>query len=162
MTAHGHGIQGWHRGEWGALGLLETILKAVAFACAFAALVAADGPTALPSGARLAILILLAVAEAGLLLAIGDRWIEREVTAAVFVIFNNAAHLSMILAVARNVGNGWMLAFALLMLAGELVKIVFLRTTGFTVRDAGTGVLVGLTAGYAAIYGAVAVLALVA
>jgi hypothetical protein len=140
--------------------VLETTVKAVAFACAYAALTVADGPTAMPSGTRLAILILLAVAEAGLLLAIGDRWIEREITAAVFVVFNNAAHLSMMLAVARDVGNGWILAFALLMLAGELVKIVFLRTTGFTVRDAGTGVLVGLTAGYAAVYGAVAVLAL--
>lgn len=149
----------WHRGDWGPLGLLETGLKVVGFACAYAAALVADGPVGLPSGARLAVLILLAVAELGLLAAIGDRWLEREITAAVFVVFNNAAHLAMILAVLRDVDAAWILAFALPMLAGELVKIVFLRTTGFTVRDASSSLLIGLTAGYAAIYAAVAVLA---
>jgi hypothetical protein len=149
----------WHRASWGPLGVLETAVKGAAFVCAYAAALASDGPAALPSGARLAVLVLLVIAETGLLLAIGDRWIEREVTAAVFVIFNNAAHVAMIAAVLRGVSAGWIGAFALLMLAGELVKIVFLRTTGFTVRDASTGLLVRLTAGYAAIYAAVAVLA---
>jgi len=161
MTAQGAAARVWHRDSWGPLGALETAVKAVAFACAYAAALAAGGPAGLPGGARLAILVLLVVAETGLLLAIGDRWIEREVTAAVFVLFNNAAHLAMIVAVLRGVGAGWILAFALLMLSGELVKLVFLRTTGFTVRDAGTGTLVGLTAGYAAIYAAVALLAAV-
>ena len=151
--------RGWYRAGWGPLGLLETVLKGAAFICAYAAALGSDGGVDLPGGARLGILVLLIVAELGLLLAIGDRWIEREVTAAVFVVFNNVAHLAMILAVLRGVSSGWILAFALLMLAGELVKIVFLRTTGFTVRDASTALLVRLTAGYAAIYAAVAVLA---
>jgi hypothetical protein len=155
----GAATRDWHRGDWGPLGLLETALKAAAFACAYAAALVAAGPAGLPGGSRLAILVLLVVAELGLLAAIGDRWIEREITAAVFVLFNNAAHLAMILAVMRDVDGGWILAFAFLMLAGELVKIVFLRTTGFTVRDAGSSLLVGLTAGYAVIYAAVAVLA---
>lgn len=151
----------WHVGDWGALGLLETALKAVAFACAYVAAIVADGDTALPGGARLAILVLLVIAEAGLVAAIGDRWLEREITAAVFVIFNNAAHLAMILAVLRDVSAGWIAAFAVLMLAGELVKIAFLRSTGFTVRDASPSLLVRLTAGYAAIYAAIALLAAV-
>ncbi|HYW28228.1 MAG TPA: hypothetical protein VE824_00360 [Gaiellales bacterium] len=159
MTSAPQGGRTWHRAGWGPLGLLETVVKSAAFVCAYGAALASDGPAGLPSGARLAVLVLLVIAEAGLLLAIGDRWIEREMTAAVFVIFNNAAHLAMIAALLRGVSAGWIVAFALLMLAGELVKIVFLRTTGFTVRDASPGLLVRLTAGYAAIYAAVAVLA---
>jgi hypothetical protein len=154
------GRTGWHRADWGPLGLLETAVKGVAFLGAYAAALTSSGPAVLPDGSRLVVLALLVVAELGLLAAIGDRWIEHEVTAAVFVLFNNAAHLAIITAVARGVSTGWIVAFSLLMLAGELVKIAFLRSTGFTVRDAGTGVLVRLTAGYAAIYAAVAALAL--
>jgi len=101
-----------------------------------------------------------AIAELGLLLAIGDRLLEREVTSAVFVVLANLGHLAMIAAVWAGTGAGAALPlFAALMLAGELIKVVFLRTTGFTVRGHSTDLLTALTAGYAAIAAAVLVLA---
>jgi hypothetical protein len=42
--------------------------------------------------------------------------------------------------------------FCALMLGGELVKIVWLRTTEFTVREAAPIVVQGLVAAYAVLY----------
>ena len=38
------------------------------------------------------------------------------------------------------------------MLCGELVKIRFLRSTGFTVRNTPASIVIGLTAAYALVY----------
>ena len=38
------------------------------------------------------------------------------------------------------------------MLCGELVKIRFLRSTGFTVRNTPVSVVIGLTVAYALVY----------
>ncbi len=38
------------------------------------------------------------------------------------------------------------------MISGELKTIRFLRSTGFTVRNAPTSIVIGLTATYAALY----------
>ena len=43
-------------------------------------------------------------------------------------------------------------AFAVLMLCGELVKIRFLRSTGFTVRNASASIVIGLTTAYALLF----------
>lgn len=151
---------GWHVGSYGALGWAETAVKAVAFVVAFVALSRAlDGHLTSPSGLRIAELALIGVAELGLLAAIGDRLIEREIIAAVFVIFSNTAHMGMLYALLNNPGPGHLLSlFCGLMLVGEFVKIVFLRTTGFTVREAAPLVVQGLTVGYAVIYGVALVL----
>src|SRR5262249_55971117 len=132
----------------------ETGVKAVAFAIAYVALARAlDGDLAAPSGIRIAELVLLGVAELGLLLAIGDRLIERELIAAVFVVFSNTAHLSMLYALFTVPGPGHLLTyFCAFMLAGELVKLVFLSETGFTVRETAPVVVQGLVVGYALIY----------
>ena len=152
----------WYVGSWGPLGAVETILKGAAFACAFVAFsVAAGSGWERPADAELAQTLLLALAELGLAIAISDRVMEREITAMVFVVVNNLAHIAIVAALLgeRDVG-GYVVAFAALMLAGELVKIVFLRRTGFTVRGHAPALLVAGTAGYAALYAAVLVLAL--
>ncbi len=162
---HPHARTGsWHWANWGPLGLIETVIKGVAFLVAYAAFLrTANSSFVSPAGAAAAEVILLGLAELGLLAAIRDRLIEREVTAFVFVLANNAAHLGLIWSLCTVKGAGaavWM--FALLMLAGELVKIAFLRTTGFTVRGHSSQLLVALTGVYAAIYAAVLALAVLA
>jgi hypothetical protein len=50
-------------------------------------------------------------------------------------------------------GPGLLLSFfCALMAGGEAIKLVWLRTTGFTVRDAAPMLVQGLVAGYALLY----------
>ncbi len=146
---------GWHVARWGPLGWLETCLKAGAFVVAFAAVAATTWDAhELPSGwVRWTVAATLAAATLGLALAIVDRIIEREIVAMVFVVMNVGAHVAM-LAVATTVpvATGWLTAFGVLMLAGEVVKLVFLTTTGFRVREIARSTLIVLTTLYAALY----------
>jgi hypothetical protein len=90
-----------------------------------------------------------------------SRKARREIVAMVFVCFNNLAHLALLASLLTTAGPGHLLtAFAVLMTCGELVKIRFLRTTGFTVRNTPASTVrntpastvIGLTAAYAVLY----------
>jgi hypothetical protein len=71
---------------------------------------------------RIAELALLGVAELGILLTIIDRVLERELIALGFVVFNNAAHASMLYARFAIPGPGGLLSlFCAFMLGGEQV-----------------------------------------
>ncbi len=88
--------------------------------------------------------MLIGIATVGLLAAIGDRLLEREIVAMVFVCFNNLAHLALLASLLTTAGPGRLLtAFAVLMICGELVKIQFLRSTGFTVRTTPASIVIG-------------------
>jgi hypothetical protein len=150
----------WHRRDWGRLGLAESVLKGTAFAVAFVALARSAGSalTRPEGGARVAAVGLLVVAEAVLVAAIWDRVTEREITAMVFVLCNNLAHLSLIVALCTAYGAWWAVTpFALLMGTGELTKIAFLHSTGFTVRGHPTSLLIAGTGAFAVLYGLLAV-----
>jgi hypothetical protein len=144
----------WHVGDYGPLGWAETAVKAAAFVCAYIAFAhALDRSLHSPSGIRIAEFVLIGVAELGLLVAIGDRLIEREAVAMGFVLFNNAAHLGMLYALLAVPGPGGLVSlFCAFMLAGELVKIVWLETTEFTVRGVAPLVVQGLVIAYAGLY----------
>lgn len=145
---------GWHVARWGRLGWIETGVKSLAFLCAYVALASSitTGWSA-PGGVRIVELVLVGVATLGLLAAIGDRLLEREIVAMVFVCFNNLAHLALLGSLVTTDGPGRLLtAFALLMMCGELVKLGFLYSTGFTVRNTPVSVVIGLTVAYAIVY----------
>lgn len=145
----------WHVGNWTALGWLETLVKAAAILTGVVALVNALGGAGyrLPEGARLIQLALLTLLALGLAVAIYDRYLEREIIAMIFVLFNNLGHWGMALALLSPDGPGGLLPiFCLLMLLGDLVKLRFLMVTGFTVRGLPRSVLYGLTGFYAAGY----------
>jgi hypothetical protein len=146
---------GWHVGEYGRLGWVETGIKAAAFLVAYTAFAhALDRSLHAPTVIKVFELALLGVAELGLLAAIGDRLIEREITAMGFVLFNNGAHIGMLYALLAAPGPGGLLSvFCGLMLGGELTKIVWLRTTEFTVREVAPMVVQGLVVAYAVVYG---------
>ena len=146
---------GWHVGEYGTLGWVETGIKAAAFLVAYTAFAhALDRSLHAPTVIKVFELALLGVAEAGLLVAVRDRVLEREITAMGFVLFNNAAHLGMLFALLVKPGPGGLLwLFCALMLGGELTKIVWLRTTEFTVREVAPMVVQGLVVAYAVVYG---------
>jgi hypothetical protein len=144
----------WHVGTYEPLAWAETAVKAVAFVVAYIAFVQALQRTLRsPDGIHIAELAFLGMAELGLLAAIGDRLIERELIAVGFVGFNNAAHLGVLYALLAVPGPGGLVSlFCLLMLTGEIVKIAWLRTTHFTVRELSALVVQGVVVAYASIY----------
>jgi len=151
---------GWHVGGYGLLGWVETAIKAAAFICAYIAFAhALDRHLHSPGAVRVAELVLLGTAELGLIAAIGDRLIERELIAVGFVVFNNVAHLGMLYALLATPGPGGLLSlFCAFMLGGELTKLGWLRSTGFTVRKAAPLVVQGFVVAYAAVYAVALVL----
>jgi hypothetical protein len=148
------GERTWHVGTYEPLAWAETAIKAVAFLVAYVAFVQALGRTLhSPDGIHIAELALLGVAELGLLAAVGDRLGGRELIAVGFVALNNAAHLGMLYALLAVPGPGGLVSlFCLLMLTGEVLKIAWLRTSHFTVRELSALVVQGLVVAYASIY----------
>ena len=152
----------WHVGDWGPLGWLETVLKLAGVAVGVAALAATLGdPADGAGGARLAQVIVLGVLCLGLLAAIADRLADREIVGMVFIVAMNIGHLAMLAALLRDDVGGHLLTFAALMLAGDLVKLVFLKTTGFTVRSVPPAAVYGLVGAYVAGYVALILIELV-
>ena len=155
--------KGWHVAQWPPLAWLETVIKLAAIVVGVIALTGAlsDGTWAWPGGWRLAQLGVLAFLALGLLVAILDRLAEREVVAMAFVILNNLGHWGMVAALASAPGpGGWLSIFAGLMLAGDLVKLVFLKVHQFSVRDTPRATLYGLTLIYVVGYGVILLLEL--
>jgi hypothetical protein len=142
---------GWRVARWPPLAWIETLIKLIALVISVVALLdsLAAGEFALPSGLRLAQLIVMTILSLGLVAAIFDRLAVREIVAMLFVIPNNLGHWGMVIALASKQGPGSSLvAFAALMLAGDLVKLVFLKLYDFRVRDTPRAVLYGLTLVY--------------
>ena len=114
------------------------------------------GNFAIPSGAQLGQLVALVMLSLGLIAAIGDRWIEREIVAMIFVLVNNLGHWSVVGLLLLGTDGHKVALFAALMMAGDLVKLLFLAAhTDFTVRATPRIVLYALTSIYVAGYGLV-------
>ncbi len=140
----------WHVARWPSLAWLETVIKLVALGAAiWGAIAAFSGEFGWPGGVRLAQLVVMALLSLGLVAAIFDRLAERELVAMSFVVVNNLGHWGMTAALAFAPGPaGALVAFAALMLVGDLVKIVFIKVHEFQVRDTPRTVLFGLTLFY--------------
>ena len=154
----------WHVASWPPLAWLETVIKLAAITIGIIALVQAlsGGAFDPPGGLQLAQLIILAVLSLGLLFAIFDRLVEREIVAMVFVLLNNLGHWGMVVALSFAPGPGrLLLAFAGLMLLGDLVKLVFLKVHDFSVRDTPKAMLYGLTSAYVVGYALIVLFELV-
>jgi len=144
----------WHIGDYHPLAWAETAVKAVAFVVAYVAFVhALDRGLHSPSGVRIAELALLGVAELGILLTIVDRVLERELIAIGFVLFNNAAHASMLYALLAIPCPGCLLSlFCALMLGGEVIKLRWLHQERPPLRQLTLMAAQALVVAYAAIY----------
>ncbi len=138
----------WHIARWPALAWLETIIKLAALIIGIIAganaLSAAN--LAFPTGLALVQFIILIILSLGLVTAVFDRIADREIIAMFFVVVNNLGHWGMVLGLAA--ASERLLLFAGLMLVGDLVKIWFIRTHNFTVRDFSPRVLYALTLFY--------------
>ena len=88
----------WHVSSWSTLAWLETGIKLVGLVAAIVALIQAlsGGTFTAPTGGRLIQVILLSLLAFGLFVAIGDRYLERETIAMIFVLINNVGHWGMV------------------------------------------------------------------
>ena len=153
----------WHVANWSPLGWLETGIKLIAFVSAIFALIQAlsNGTFISPSGTRLIQVIILVFLALGLFGAIFERYMQREIIAMIFVLVNNIAHWGMVYALLTIPGPGTLLLiFAGLMLLGDLVKIYWLRVSGFTQDGRPQSIFYILTGGYVVGYVIILLLAL--
>lgn len=141
----------WYFAKYPALAWVETVIKAAAMLIGIAALAAAlgNGSFALPTGVRFVELTVMAILAIGLVAAIFDRLLDREIVAMVFVLFNNLAHWGIVasLLLLRE-ANPYLVPFCALMAVGDMVKTIFIKAHSFQVRDIPQFILFGLTAIY--------------
>ncbi len=145
----------WYFGNWQVLGWVETGFKIFAFMFAYVLFYNAlsNGNFVIPHGKILIVWIVQIILSLGLLAAIFDRYNNKEIFAMIFVLFNNLAHWGIVIAIlnASNLSIN-LIFFYSLMLIGDLVKIIFLKTSGFKVDGVPQYALYGLTGVFIAGY----------
>lgn len=145
----------WHFEKWSSLGWLETGIKLIAFSFAWILLGnALNQPNfVIPNRLFIAIWIIQIFLSFGLLTAIFDRWLEKDIISMIFVLFNNIAHWGIVFVLGVSSFNKtFLFAFFILMLIGDLIKLIFIHTSNFSVRDLPRSALYILTGTYIAGY----------
>lgn len=145
----------WYVAQWPMLAWIETLIKLAALMIGIIVGIRSLTMWSFqpPTGPSLVAFILLGLLSLGLLAAVYDRVLEREIIAMGFVVLNNLGHWGMTLSLLNSTMPGRaLLAFSQLMLAGDLVKIIFLKVHNFQVRDTPKRVMYALTGLYAAGY----------
>lgn len=164
MTKNYHESKGrWYIAPMSRLEWLETAAKTIAIVIAFATFIRVFAPGELetPTGAlgtQSRILMWMAI---GLAIAVLDRLQQRELLSIGFVIMNDLAHWAMFLSLLSGLTTmAPVIAYCALMMAGDIVKLVFFATTGYTVRGAPRPLLLAGVGAFVIAYGVVLVLAL--
>jgi hypothetical protein len=145
----------WRVEPWPSLAWLQMGIKLAGIVIGLVALeqALAAGRFGLPADLRLVQLGALVARSMGLLAILWDRCIEREVVSLIFVLLNTLGHAGMIVSLVGRPGPSWLLlAFALLMLAGEAVNLVYLRTHEVSLRNTPRAALFGLVSFYVVCY----------
>jgi hypothetical protein len=126
----------WHVQNWGAWGWAETILKLIGIAVAIFGLVNILPAFSLgfPLTSKLLALIVLGLMSLMSLFIVTLRFGQREITSFAFAILSAIGHISALLVLLQSPAQTFYptLVFAAAYLLGELVKIQFLRVTGYT------------------------------
>ncbi|MFC2026267.1 hypothetical protein ACFLUC_03635 [Chloroflexota bacterium] len=141
----------WHISRWSYLAWVETIIKSIAILIGISAFVDAlsAGTYFFPTGLRLAQFIILGILSLGLMAAIFDRLRRREVGSMVFIIFNDLGHWGMLITlVFIPIPGAFLVSFSVLMLVGDLIKIVSIKLEDFSLAGVSSNVLYCLTSFY--------------
>ncbi len=164
MAGNYHESRGtWYVAPMSRLEWVETIFKSAAIVIAFITFVREFTPGELqqPAGAagtQSRIFMWMAIALA---IAILDRLQQRELFSIGFVVMNDLAHWAMYLSLLSGLtAMGWVIAYCALMMAGDIAKIVFFVTSGYTVRGAPRPLLLSGVGAFVVAYGVILVLAL--
>lgn len=157
------GEKQWYVAHWPALAWLETTIKFIGLLVALITVLMTifEGEFEFPASTRMVQWIVLFAMSLGLLLAIYDRIVERELVAMGFVIINNIGHWGMVIALMFTPPpDGELMIFAGMMMFGDIIKLWFLYTSGFTVRQIPRWMLYFFTSLYVIGYGLIVVLGL--
>jgi hypothetical protein len=146
--------QGWHTAQWGTWGWLETIAKIVALIAAFIALLTPLPSTFVIGGnPHVAALIVLALLTLAAILQVVIRLGQRETISMAFAVFNLLGHVALLIALAQVPHRRlWPVLFGVFYVVGQLIKIQFLRITGYTEGGADKAGMLRVTGGVTLLY----------
>lgn len=156
--------QGWHTARWGTLGWAETILKLIGLGAGVLAFLNSDASAALRIGdnPHLAAAILLLVLTLGAVFQLVVRFGQKETISLGFAVLNLVGHLALLVALLRVPADVTLaVIFGVMYVLGQLVKLQFLRTTGYTEGGASTRAMMGVTAAITAAYLLLVILVLI-
>jgi hypothetical protein len=126
----------WHVQNWGVWGWVETIIKLVGIVIAVYGLISIlpSFSLGLPLNLHLIAVIVLALMTLMSLFIVTIRFGQREIIAFAFAILSAVGHISALLVLLQASAQTFYptVGFALAYLLGELVKIQFLRITGYS------------------------------
>lgn len=126
--------QGFYIGTWGLWGWVETGLKSAAAVAGIAAFLATSGDLTVGGNPELPALIVIAGLTLNPLLSLPIRIYQKEIISIAFTAFSLLGHAGLLLALARDPLNarGYGIVFGVLYTLGELAKMRFLQTSGYT------------------------------
>lgn len=141
----------WHIKKWHLLGWLETLIKSLAIIIGIYVLFIGFTKPAFLRLNQLPLieLIILTILSLGLLAAIYNRYQLKDIISMVFVIFNNLGHWGLIYGILKGANIKFLYSFVLIMLAGDIVKIVFLKRHNYSEGDMAPQKFIYLTSVYA-------------
>jgi hypothetical protein len=147
--------QEWHTAEWGTWGWAETILKLIAIGAGiFAGVgVLSGGEFMLGGNPRLAAVILLALLTLGAVLQVVIRYGQREIISLIFAVLNLLGHSGLLIALLRAPDQRTLpILFGVFYVLGQVVKLQFLRVSGYTEGGASTRGMLRVTGVMATLY----------
>jgi len=114
-------------GAYGPLGLMESLLKYVGMAVAFASISGFTTNTVTYSSLRVAQMWVLGIVMALHALLFVQRLAERELQAIVFGFTNVLAHIALFVMLFRSIDpSSFLVTFCFLFIMGDFIKILFL------------------------------------
>lgn len=155
--------QGWHVSEWGLWGWVETIFKVIALIAGIVAFFGANSANPLTIGGNphLAAAILLALLTLLSLVALGIRFQQKEIISLIFGIMNFLGHLGLLIALLRLPDSMTLsIVFGIFYTIGQLTKLQFLNTSGYTESGQTKSGMLRFAVGMAVAYALFTILAL--
>jgi hypothetical protein len=146
--------QGWHTAQWGTWGWLETIAKLVAIIAGFLALInRVPGNFMLGGNPHLAAVIILGVLTALSVVQVVIRLGQREAISMAFAVLNLLGHIALLISIVQVPHHRlWPVLFGAFYVVGQLIKIQFLRISGYTEGGADTAGMVRVAGAMALLY----------
>lgn len=141
--------QGWHTVQWGTWGWAETILKLIALALGVLAFFQSNPASELVIGGNphllavivLAILTLFSVGQVGI------RFTQKEIVSMIFAVLNFLGHAALLVAMLRVPTDLTLpILFGVFYTLGGIVKVQFMRVTGYTEGGADSPTMIRVSA----------------
>ena len=148
-------VQGWHFKNWGVLGWIETVFKVAAIAAGVVLFITTSGNLTLGGHPHLFSVIILALLTLLILTQINLRLQLKDITAMAFAVAYLIGHVCLLIGMLRAPDSvSYPLAFGVLVLMGDAVKVRFLTHTRYSEAGVGTSGLLKLISVIMGLYGA--------